>query len=66
VRDLGFHLVLFVVLGIAIVTLSAFFAEPEDGRALRSVPRRLLVLLIGCTILAGLMLIAEHTVASVR
>lgn len=64
-RDLGFHLGLFVILAIAIVTLSAFFADPEDEPALRSVPRRLLVLIAGCAILAGLILLAEHTVASV-
>lgn len=65
-RDLGFHLGLFLVLATAIVTLSAFFAEAEDAPALRSVPRRLLVLVLGCAVLAGLILLAEHTVASVR
>jgi hypothetical protein len=66
VRDLGFHLVLFLFLGIAIVTLSAFFVEAEDRAALRSLPRRLLVFFVGCAVLAALMLLAEHTVASVH
>ena len=64
-KDIGFHLLLFVAIGIVIVTISAFFAEMEDGPALRSLPRRLVVFFAGCALLAGLMLLAEHTVASV-
>lgn len=64
--DLPIHLALFTVVGLAIVLMSSFFSEPEDGPALRTVPRRLLYFFVGCGVLAGLMLLAEHTVASVR
>lgn len=63
-KDLGFHLLLFVLSGIAIVTISAMFSEPEDGRALRVLPRRLLVFFVGCLILTAVMLILEHTLAT--
>lgn len=64
--DLPIHLLLFAVVALAIVMLSSFFSEPEDGPALRALPRRLLYFFVGCGVLAGLMLIAEHTVASVN
>lgn len=59
------HLVLFLVISSAIVLLSALFAEPEDGPALRSVPKRLVVFTLGCSILAGILLVFEHTFASI-
>lgn len=64
--DFPIHILLFTIVALAIVMLSSFFAEPEDGPALRAIPRRLLYFFIGCGVLAGLMLIAEHTVASVN
>ncbi|MCA8981851.1 MAG: hypothetical protein H6831_09520 [Planctomycetes bacterium] len=64
--DLPIHLALFTVVALAIVMLSSFFTEPEDGPALRALPRRMLYFFVGCGVLAGLMLIAEHTVASVH
>jgi hypothetical protein len=36
-----------------------------DGPALRELPRRLLMFLLGCGVLVGIMLICEHTFASV-
>lgn len=65
-KDIGVHLLLFAVVAAAIVMLSAFFNEAEDGPALRALPRRLLYFFVGCGVLAGLMLLAEHTVASVN
>ena len=62
--DLPVHLLLFLAISIAIVTLGAFYGEPDDARALRSVPRRLLVFVVGCAILAGVVLVCEHTFAS--
>jgi hypothetical protein len=64
-KDLVTHGVLFLVLSAVIVLLGTFYAEPDDARALRSYPRRLLYFLLGCGALAGLMLLAEHTLASV-
>lgn len=58
------HLALFLLVSCAIVLMGAFYSEAEDGQALRSVPRRLAVFLLGCGALAGVMLICEHTFAA--
>ena len=62
--DLAVHLLLFGVIALAIVTLGAFFAEPDDAKALKSVPRRLLTFVVGCAILVAIMLVCEHTFAA--
>lgn len=64
-NDLGVHAVLLVVIGLSIATLGSFYAEPEDGKALRSLPKRLLLFLVGCSVVAGVLLICEHTFARV-
>jgi hypothetical protein len=66
VNDLWVHLLLFAILSAVIVLMSAFFSEPEDGPALRSFPRRLVVFFVGCGILTGVLLLFEHTLASVN
>ena len=50
------HAFFFLVLSVPIVVLSAFYAEPEDGPALRSIPKRYAVFVIACAVLAGAML----------
>ena len=62
--EIVIHLALFLLVSLAIVLLGAFYSEAEDGKALRSVPRRLMVFLLGCGALAGVMLICEHTFAA--
>ena len=57
--NLVFHLVFFLVLALAIVVLSAFYAEVEDAPALRSVPRRFLVFVGACAAVAVAMLLLE-------
>lgn len=57
---LGAHLAFFLILSLAIVVLSAFYSEAEDGPALRSVPRRYAVFIGACAIVAGVMLALEH------
>ncbi len=64
-NDSVVHILLFLLLSAVIVLMGAFYAEPDDARALRSYPRRLLVYLVGCGVLAGILLVAEYTVASV-
>jgi hypothetical protein len=64
-NDLGVHLLLFTIIALSIVTCGAFFGEPDDGRALRSVPRRFLYFFGGCTLLALVVLVIEHTFARV-
>ena len=63
-NDLGVHFALFLAISVAIVTLGAFYSEPDDAKALRSVPRRLAVFAIGCAVLAGIVLACEHTFAA--
>jgi hypothetical protein len=57
---LGAHLAFFLLLSLAIVILSAFYSEADDGPALRSVPKRYLVFLGACAIVAGVMLVLER------
>ncbi len=51
-NDLGTHLALFALIGIAIVVVSTFYAEPDERKAWRSLPRRLAVFFVGCGLLA--------------
>jgi hypothetical protein len=63
---LGAHLAFFLVLSLAIVILSAFYSEAEDGPALRSVPRRYLVFIGACALVAGVMLVLEQLFIAVE
>jgi hypothetical protein len=65
VNDLAFHLILFAVIGVAIVAASAVYSELDDVKALKTVPRRLLVFFAGCGILTAILLVIEHTFARV-
>lgn len=60
------HLVLFLCITAAIVFLSAFYADAEDGPALRSVPKRAFQFVFGCTVLAAILIVCEHVFGSVR
>ena len=59
------HVVLFVVVATAIVTMGAFYSDRHDAAAWRSIPRRLALFLLGCAVLAVVMLLLEHTVGSI-
>jgi hypothetical protein len=63
--ELGVHLALFVILSVSIVVMGAFYAEPDDRKALATVPRRLLVFFVSCLLLAAVMLFCEYTFAAV-
>jgi len=63
--DLLVHIALFVVVSIAIVIMSAFYAERDDALALASVPRRLGIFLGSCAVVAVVMLACESFFASV-
>ena len=63
-NDLGVHLGLLVLISLAIVTLGAFFNHREDGDAVKDLPKRYAVFLIGCAIVALIMFVIEHTGAS--
>ncbi len=60
------HVGLFLALSFAIVVMGAFYSEPEDRPALRSIPRRYLVFVLACAAVAAVMLVLEHFFASVR
>jgi hypothetical protein len=64
VKDLGVHVVLFLIVSFAIAVLGSMFAESRDAPALRGLPRRFLMFVAGCAILTALMLLCEHTFAS--
>ena len=64
-NDIGIHLLLFFLISAAIVLMSAFFADMDDARALRTYPKRLIYFLFGCAVLTGVMLLCEHTLASI-
>lgn len=62
---LAIHLLLFLCIALPIVVLSAFYSEAEDRPALMALPRRLASFVLGCALLAGVMLVCEHVFASV-
>lgn len=64
-NDLGFHLALFFLSTAIVVGVSCMFTEADDSRALRLFPRRYLTFTIVSGIVVGVMLLIEHTVASV-
>lgn len=63
-KDAPIHLLLFLLLGTAIVTLGTFYSDADDTRARKAWPRRMLNFLAGCAILVVVMLVCEHTFAS--
>ena len=64
-NDLPLHVVLLVVIGLAITGIGTLYAEPDDRRALRKLPRKLAVFLVGIGVVAAVMLLVEHTFARV-
>jgi hypothetical protein len=64
VSGLWVHLLLFLLMGTAIVTLGTFYADAEDGRARKLWPRRMLSFFGGCAVLVLVMLVCEHTFAA--
>ena len=65
-NDIVIHIGLFLLVALAFVIIGAFYSEAEDGPAFRILPRRFLFFLIGCAGLVLVMLLIEHTVASVK
>ena len=65
-KDIAIHIVLFLVAALAIVGLGSCYADADDGAALRNFPRRFVMFIGGCALLALVMLVLEHTIASVK
>jgi len=63
-NDLFVHLGLLALISLAIVTLGAFFGNPEDSDALKQLPRRFGVFLLGCAAVVVIMMLIERTGAS--
>ncbi len=63
-NDLGVHLGLLALISLAIVTLGAFFNHQGDDEALKDLPKRYLIFLVGCAVVAAVMLVIENTGAS--
>ena len=65
-KDLPFHIFLFLVSGTVIVTISVLLSEANDRAVLRVLPKRLLYFFMGCALVAVVMLVCEHTLASIH
>ncbi|MFT7678442.1 MAG: hypothetical protein ACI8QC_002435 [Planctomycetota bacterium] len=65
-KDIWFHLGLFLAASTIIVMVSCMFSEADDAKALKSFPRRWTTFIGGCALVAVLMLVAEHTFASIN
>jgi len=64
VNDLSIHIGLLALMSLAIVTLGAFFNHQGDEEALKDLPKRYVVFLVGCAVVAVVMLVIENTGAS--
>ena len=64
-NDFVAHVLLFLLLAVPIVVMGAFFGEPEDGPALRSMPKRYAVFVLACGVVAAIMLLLETVFVSV-
>lgn len=64
-NDIGFHLMLFLASTAVVVSVSCMFTEADDTRALRLFPRRYLTFVFVSALVVGVMLVIEHTLASV-
>ncbi len=58
-NDLVLHVVFFLALAVPVVVLGAFYGEPDDRPAFRSIPKRYAVFVSACAALAGVMLLCE-------
>ncbi|MBK7876780.1 MAG: hypothetical protein IPJ77_13730 [Planctomycetes bacterium] len=59
------HLALFLVVVLVIIVVHGFYFTTDDRKALTGVPWRFARFVFWCALIAGAMILAEHTVASV-
>lgn len=64
-NDLGFHIGLFLFSTLVIVAVSCMFTEADDQKAIKLFPRRYLTFVLVSTVVVVVMLVVEHTFASV-
>lgn len=60
------HVVLFLTVVLVIIVVHGFFYTTDDRKALASVPWRFARFVFWCAIVAGGMILAQHTVASIH
>ena len=63
-NDLGVHVLLFLAIGTAIVTLGVFYSDAGDAPAFRHWPKRMLTFTGGCLLLVAILIACEHTFAA--
>ena len=64
--DPATHVLLFLAVVLVIVTVHGFFFTTDDRKALVELPRRLVKFVLWCGVVVVLMLVAEHTLASIN
>ena len=64
-NDLIPHIGLFLVSTLVIVAVSCMYTEADDQKAVRLFPRRYLTFVFVTSVVVAVMLVAEHTFASV-
>jgi hypothetical protein len=65
-NDYLIHFLLFLFAGSVIVAISCMFADADDRSALKAFPRRWLTFMGGCGLVVLIMLLFEHTFASIH
>lgn len=60
------HFALFLFVVLVIIVVHGFFYATDDRKALAGVPWRFARFVFWCVVVAGGMVLAEHTVASVH
>ena len=63
-KDPLVHALLFLCVAVAIVTLGVFYGDADDAAARKAWPRRMLTFVLGCIVLVAVVLVCEHTFAS--
>ena len=64
-NDLGLHVGLFLLVIAVVVAVNCMFTEADDARALRLFPRQYATFVVVSAVVVVVMLVAEHTFASV-
>ncbi len=65
-KDYLMHGGLFLFAGTVIVAISCMFADADDSKAIKAFPRRWFTFFGGCILVILIMLLFEHTLASVN
>jgi preprotein translocase subunit Sec61beta len=64
--DLGLHIALFLLSAMVIVAVTCMYTEAEDGKAIRLFPRRYATFVLASAAIVVVMIVVQHTMASVH